>query len=354
MNFNYRDFFIHNDDLHIIKEQLSILDELKGKVSIEDALAPNAKAVWDMFKKGSNEETIAAKLKINVETVKKIIQICLMNTDEKKNSDTIANEFKLATSAVQNVLNNALGSEREREIDTHFINDAVKIYNLHKSGKHPEEIVVLVNNEKKEYFEKINLDDVNLVLKIVDITKKQMDVDGVVNAENISKQIDNKIDKTIMYRLIRKLNLGEIKYTHKFTEEQDAFILYLYLQRNGTTEIAKQFNAKFKTNPKGNTLNIDASSISNRLTRKILNPKGKGESEISEYVLDLLTMYKDTYFQAVNIEDRYTKDLLTHYRPPETVGGRDKTGTGTNRDMSAHLGTLPKNFNTMLPPYYKS
>ena len=343
MNFNYRDFFIHNDDLHIIKEQLSILDEMG--VSIEDALVPNAKAVWDAWASEKNTQTIADKLGINVDTVKKIIQICLMNTDEKKNSDTIANEFKLATSAVQNVLNNALGSERPREIDTHFINDAVKIYNLHKSGKHPEEIVVLVNNEKKEYFEKINLDKVNLILKIVDITKKQMDVDGVVNAENISKQIDNKIDKTIMYRLIRKLNLGEIKYTHKFTEEQDAFILYLYLQRNGTTEIAKQFNAKFKTNPKGNTLNIDASSISKRLKKYILNPKGKGETDISKEVLDLLDKYEDTYFKEVNIEDLYTKELLTHYTPPETVRGIDplarKGGkVDPTRQMSGQTGNL--------------
>jgi len=59
-------------------------------------------------------------------------------------------------------------------------------------------------------------------------------------------------------------------------------------------------------------------------------------------------MYKDTYFQAVNIEDPKTKNLLTHYRSPETVGGRDKTGTGTNRDMSAHLGTVQTNFNTMV------
>ena len=347
MNFNYRDFFIHNDDLHIIKEQLSIVDEM---VSIEDALAPNAKAVWDAHQTGSDEQTIAAKLKIDVETVKKIIKICLMNIVDKKNPSTIANEFKLATSAVQNVLNNALGSEREREIDTHFINDAVKIYNLHKSGKHPEEIVVLVNNEKKEYIEKINLDDVNLVLKIVDITKKQMDVDGVVNTNEIERKIDKKISRFSISRLIKQLNLGEIKYTHKFTEEQDAFILYLYLQRNGTTEIAKQFNAKFKTNPKGNTLNIHDSSISSRLTRKILNPKDKGETDISDYVLGILKKY----FPKVDINNPYTKELLTNYIPPERVGGRDRTGTGTNRDMSAHLGTLPKNFNTMLPPYYKS
>ena len=76
MNFNYRDFFIHNDDLHIIKEQLSILDEIG--VSIEDALAPNAKAVWDMYDKGEelDEQKIADKLGINVDTVKKIIDIC--------------------------------------------------------------------------------------------------------------------------------------------------------------------------------------------------------------------------------------------------------------------------------------
>ena len=349
MNFNYRDFFIHNDDLHIIKEQLSILDE--RRVSKKDALAPNAKAVWDAWASEKNTQTIADKLKINHLTVQKIIQICLMNTDEKKNSDTIANEFKLATSAVQNVLNNALGSERPREIDTHFINDAVKIYNLHKSGKHPEEIVVLVNNEKKEYFEKINLDKVNLILKIVDITKKQMDVDGVVIPIEIEREIDKKISRITISRLIKQLNLGEIKYTHKFTEEQDAFILYNYLQKQILTQIAELFNQKFSTD--SIKLNILSPTIRNRLVR-ILEPKGKGETDISKEVDELLKIYKDTYFQAVNINDTKTKERLTNYIPPETVRGRDRTGTGTNRDMSAHLGTLPKNFNTMLPPYYKS
>ena len=346
MNFNYRDFFIHNDDLHIIKEQLSIVDELK--VSKKDALAPNAKAVWDAWTSEKNTQTIADKLKINHLTVQKIIRICLMNTDEKKNSDTIANKFGLAKWTVHDVLNKALGSKRPREIDTHFINDAVKIYNLHKSGKHPEEIVVLVNNEKKEYFEKINLDKVNLILKVVDITKKQMDVVGAVNVDEVYREvyreIDKKIDRTSMYRLIKKLNLGKIRYTHKFTEEQDAFILYCYLQRNGTTEIAKQFNAKFST--KSNKLIVSISSIYGRIINNILKPKG--ESEISKYVLDLLDKYKTEYFPAVNIEDPYTKELLTHYTPPKTVGGRDTTGTGTNRDMSAHIGTLPKNFSTMV------
>ena len=37
-----------------------------------------------------------------------------------------------------------------------------------------------------------------------------------------------------------------MRYIHRFTEEQDAFILYLYLQRNGPSEIARKFNEKFK------------------------------------------------------------------------------------------------------------
>ena len=354
MNFNYRDFFIHNDDLHIIKEQLSIIDEMG--VSIEDALEPNAKAVWDMYKKGSDEQTIADTLKINPLTVQKIITICLMKaTDDKTTVQQIANQIAnkrgniVSITTINNVLNKALGSEREREKDTHFINDAVKIYNLHKSGKHPEEIVVLVNNEKKEYFEKINLDKVNLILKVVDIAKNQMDVDGVVNAENISKQIDNKITGGTIITLIRKIDLGKPRYLHKFTEEQDAFILFKYLQKIGPRESARLFNAEFKTDLNGNPLNIKNSTIVKKL-QGFINPKNKGETDISDYVLGILKKY----FPKVDINDPKTKERLTHYTPPETVGGRDRTGTGTNRDMSAHLGTLPKNFNTMLPPYYKS
>ena len=48
MNFNYRDFFIHNDDLHIIKEQLSIIDEMP-RVADKNALIPNAEAVWAAY-----------------------------------------------------------------------------------------------------------------------------------------------------------------------------------------------------------------------------------------------------------------------------------------------------------------
>ena len=77
MNFNYRDFFIHNDDLHIIKEQLSIIDEMP-RVAKENALSSNAKDVWDKYDKGGelDNEKIAKTLGINVDTVKKIIDIC--------------------------------------------------------------------------------------------------------------------------------------------------------------------------------------------------------------------------------------------------------------------------------------
>ena len=177
-----------------------------------------------------------------------------------------------------------------------------------------------------------------------------MDVDGVVNTNEIERKIDKKISRFSISRLIKQLNLGEIKYTHKFTEEQDAFILYNYLQKQILTQIAELFNKKFSTD--SIKLKISAGTIHYRLKHNILEPKGKGETDISKEVDELLKIYKDTYFQAVNINDTKTKERLTNYIPPETVRGRDRTGT--NRDMSAHLGTLPKNFNTMLPPYYKS
>ena len=346
MNFNYRDFFIHNDDLHIIKEQLSIVDEVK--VSKKDALGSNAKAVWDMYdKKEPNEQNIASALGINVETVQKIIFICLKNIVEKKNPTIIAKElakeFKsdiLNATTVQYVINNALGSERERDRDIHFIIDAVKIYEYHINGKTPNEIVDLVNSEKPKHSE-INLDKVNLVLNIVDIAKKQMEAKGVVNAPEIHREIGKKISAKTILDLITNLNLGKPRYKHAFTEEQDAFILYLYLQRNGPSEIARKFNKEFKDS-EGNVLNIMPTSTQYRLRNVILKPKG--ESEISDYVLDLLNKYRTKYFSTVDIND----PKLTHYTAPETIKGRDTTGTGTNRDMSAHLGTLPKNFNTMI------
>ena len=350
MNFNYRDFFIHNDDLHIIKEQLSIIEI--GGVIKQDALEPNAKAVWDAHQTGSDEQTIAAKLKIDVETVKKIIKICLMHTVDKKSVNDIVTELSMNIKLIQRVLSNALASEWKRGSDSYLISDALEIYNLHKKGKSPEEIVKSINQNRKPHLQ-IKLDKVNLILKIVDIAEKQMkstDKMGVLNIKNIRKQIDNKISDRTITKFLKIIALGEIRYKHKFTEEQDAFILYNYLQKQILTQIAELFNKKFSTD--SIKLKISAGTIHYRLKHNILEPKGKGETDISKEVDELLKIYKDTYFQAVNINDTKTKERLTNYIPPETVRGRDRTGT--NRDMSAHLGTLPKNFNTMLPPYYKS
>jgi hypothetical protein len=340
MNFNYRDFFIHNDDLHIIKEQLSIVDETKA--SFKDALEPNAKAVWDMYQIENNDQKIAEDLGINLPTVQKIIGICEKKFIENKTVPEIANEMKLAASTINVVLNNAI-PDWERAQDRHFIKNAEEIYNLHKQGKNPDEIVNLINQNRKPYLQ-IKLDKVNLVLKIVDIATKQMENDGVTNTSEIRRQINHTITFITINRLIKKLGIGEIRYRHKFTTEQDAFILYSYLQRIGSTETAKQFNMKFSTD--SNKLNIGDNAIYARIKNTIL--KSNSESEISEYVLELLRNYKNEYFSTVNIEDPKTKKLLKNYTPPETIKGKDKTGTGTNRDMSAHLGTVQPNFNTMV------
>lgn len=341
MNFNYRDFFIHNDDLHIIKEQLSIVDEM---VSKKDALGPNAKDVWDMYDTGGvlDAQNIAADLGINVETVEKIIQICEKKFLENKTVTQIANEMKLTDNTIMQVLNNAI-PDWKRTHDANFTNDAEKIYNLHKQGKNPDEIVNLINQNRKPHLQ-IKLDKVNLVLKIVDIAKKQMENDGQINALEIQRQINRDKNIHAIIRLIKKLGIGKIKYRHKFTEEQDAFILYSYLQRIGPSELTRQFNMKFSTN--SNELNIEIGSIYTRIKNTIL--KSKSESEISEYALELLRNYKNEYFSTVNIQDPKTKELLKNYIPPETIKGKDTTGTGTNRDMSAHLGTVQTNFNTMV------
>jgi len=343
MNFNYRDFFIHNDDLHIIKEQLSIIDEM-ARVANDNALEPNAEAVWKMYDKGGelDNEKIAANLGINVDTVKKIIAICEKKFLENKTVIQIANEMKLTDNTINVVLNNAI-PDWERAQDRHFTKDAEEIYNLYKSGiKEPEKIVNLINQNRKQYLQ-IKEEKVNLVLKIVDIATKQMENDGVTNTREIERQINHTITRYTINKLIKNLGIGKIRYMHKFTPEQDAFILFNYLQGIGPSEIARKFNTEFSTDSK---LNIGDGAIYARIKNTIL--KSDSESKISEYALELLGMYKDTYFQAVNIEDPKTKNLLTHYRSPETVGGRDKTGTGTNRDMSAHLGTVQTNFNTMV------
>lgn len=340
MNFNYRDFFIHNDDLHIIKEQLSIVDETKA--SFKDALEPNAKAVWDMYQIENNDQKIAEDLGINLPTVQKIIGICEKKFIENKTVPEIANEMKLAASTINVVLNNAI-PDWERAQDRHFIKNAEEIYNLHKQGKNPDEIVNLINQNRERHLQ-IKLDKVNLVLKIVDIATKQMENDGQMNAHEIERQINRDKDINVIIRLIKKLGIGKIKYKHKFTEEQDAFILFNYLQKIGLSELTRKFNEKFSTESK--KLNIGVGSIYGRLKDTIL--KSNFESEISEYALNLIRDYKIEYFSTVNIEDPKTKELLKNYTPPETIKGKDKTGTGTNRDMSAHLGTVQPNFNTMV------
>ena len=173
MNFNYRDFFIHNDDLHIIKEQLSIIDE--KKVFKKDALVPNAKAVWDMYAKEPNEQKIADELKINLTTVQKIIWICSKKFLENKTIKQISDETnpKIATALIYDILNNAI-PDWERKYDTFSDAETEKIYNLHKEGKSPEEIVKLINQNRKSYLQ-IKLDKVNLVLNIADIATKQME-----------------------------------------------------------------------------------------------------------------------------------------------------------------------------------
>lgn len=338
MNFNYRDFFIHNDDLHIIKEELSIVDEM---VSRQNALTTNAKAVWDTYQTGKNEQTIADELKINVETVKKIITICLMKaTDDEITSHLISDKLGINEQTVFNVLKNAIGSDFKRQKDKHFVNDAVKIYDYHKNEKTPDEIVNLVNKEKKEYYEKIDLNKVNTVLKIVDMAKKQMTEKGEVNIQEIYREIVYKISGPTIAELIKKLNLGKPRYSHVYTVEQDAFILYNYLQRTPIIKISELFNKEFST--ESNQLDIKNDSISKHI-KTILKPKG--ESDISDYVVKLLTMYKDTYFQAVDINDPKTEYLLTHYTPPETVRGRDplarKGGNvDSTRNISGYYGNL--------------
>lgn len=348
MNFNYRDFFIHNDDLHIIKEQLSIIDEMPrgGDVSRQDALVPNAKAVWDMYQYEQNPQTIAAKLKINVETVKKIIDICekkfLENKTIQQIYDETNDETKIAKPLIYDILNNAI-PDWERNYNT--FSDALDIYNLHKEGKSPEEIVKSINQNRAQYLH-IKLDKVNLVLNIVDIATKQMEDpsnQGKLNIYDIERQINNVVTDSTILKIIRSLGIGEIRYRHKFTEEQHAFILFNYLQGIGPTESAGKFNEKFSN--KSKQLNISNSSILCILKNTILKPKG--ESGISQYVLDLLDKYKTEYFQSVNIENPDTKDLLTHYRPPETVRGRDplarKGGkVDPTRQMSGQTGNLER------------
>ena len=343
MNFNYRDFFIHNDDLHIIKEQLSIIDEM-ARVANDNALEPNAEAVWKMYDKGGelDNEKIAANLGINVDTVKKIIAICEKKFLENKTVIQIANEMKLTDNTINVVLNNAI-PDWERAQDRHFTKDAEEIYNLYKSGiKEPEKIVNLINQNRKQYLQ-IKEEKVNLVLKIVDIATKQMENDGVTNTREIERQINHTITRYTINKLIKNLGIGKIRYMHKFTEKQDAFILFNYLQGIGPSEIARKFNTEFSTD--SNKLNIGDGAIYARIKNTIL--KSDSESKISEYALNLIRDYKTEYFSTVNIEHPETKKLLKNYIPSKTVGSKDRLArrggkVDPTRQMSGEKGNLER------------
>jgi hypothetical protein len=340
MNFNYRDFFIHNDDLHIIKEQLSIIDEMP-RVAKENALSSNAKDVWDMYAKGGklDNEKIAKTLGINVDTVKKIIDICEKKFLENKTVIQIANEMKLTDYTIMQVLNNAI-PDWKRTRDVNFTKDAEEIYNLHKQEKNPDEIVNLINQNRERHLQ-IKLDKVNLVLKIVDIATKQMENNGVTNAYEIERQINGARDHMAIIRLIKKLGIGKIRHRHIFTPEQDAFILSCYLQRMNLPETSKQFSDKFSSY--SNKLNLYDATIRRRIKDFIL--KSNSESEISEYALKLLTKYKNEYFSTVDINNDYTKELLTRYIPAEIVGVRDRLArkggkVDPTRQISGQKGNL--------------
>ena len=293
----------------------ALVDEVK--VSKKDALIPNAKAVWDMYQTETDEQKIANELGINVTTVQKIVKICLMKFIDDKTTGQIADEMKLSSGLITHVLDNAIPGW-ERKVDIHFNDDAEEIYNLHKQEKNPAEIVNLVNQNRKPNLQ-IKLDKVNLVLKIVDIATKQMENDGVINTSEIARQINKDVDNVTITKLIKRLDIGKIRYLHKFTPEQDAFILYNYLQRIGATETARLFNKRFST--ESNKLNMGDSAIQRRLKETIL--KLNPESKTPEYALKLIRDYKDEYFPTVDINNADTIELLTRYIAPEYVRRKD-------------------------------
>ena len=274
-------------------------------------------------------KTLFKKNKIN--GVKKIIAICEKKFLENKTVIQIANEMKLTDNTINVVLNNAI-PDWERAQDRHFTKDAEEIYNLYKSGiKEPEKIVNLINQNRKQYLQ-IKEEKVNLVLKIVDIATKQMENDGVTNSNEIKRQINGAIDNHAIIDLIKKLGIGKIRYYHKFTPEQDAFILFNYLQGLNLTETARKFNTEFST--ESNNLNVHISTIRRNLINIL---KSDSESEISEYALELLTKY----YPTVDINN----DKLKNYTPAKTVGGRDRLARrGGNvdptRQMSGKKGNL--------------
>ena len=330
MNFNYRDFFIHNDDLHIIKEQLSINEAWVIK---QDALERNAKAVWDMYQTEKNQQKIADTLGINLTTVEKIIKICSMKSNGNKKIKQIADETNFNKNMIHRILNKAIPDWKRNKL---FFGDALEIYNLHKQGKSTAEIVNLIN-QKRELHLQIKEEKVNLVLKIVDIATEQMaSTDGVANSNEIKRQINGAIDNGTIIDLIKKLGIGKIRYYHKFTPEQDAFILFNYLQGLNMSETARKFNMKFST--ESNKLNIHITTIIRNLINIL---KRKGESSNTKSAEELLTIY----YPTVDINDTKTKERLTNYIPSKTVGGRDRLArrggkVDPTRQMSGQTGNL--------------
>jgi hypothetical protein len=330
MNFNYRDFFIHNDDLHIIKEELSINEVGAPK---QDALERNAKAVWDMYQTENNEQEIAKKLGINLSTVQKIVKICSMKFIGNKKIKQITDETNFNKNMIHRILNKAIPDWKRNKL---FFGDALEIYNLHKQGKSTAEIVNSINQQKRELHLQIKEEKVNLVLTIVDIATKQMENDGVTNSNEIKRQINGAIDNHTIIDLIKKLGIGKIRYYHKFTLEQDAFILFNYLQGLNLTETARKFNTKFSTESKN--LNVHISTIRSNLINIL---KSDSESEISEYALELLTKY----YPTVDINNDNTKELLKNYTPAKTVGSKDRLArrggkVDPTRQMSGEKGNL--------------
>jgi hypothetical protein len=338
MNFNYRDFFIHNDDLHIIKEELSINEVGAPK---QDALERNAKAVWDMYQTENNLQTIAKKLGINLPTVQKIIGICEKKFIENKKIKQITDETNFNKIMIHRILNKAMPDWKRNKL---FFGDALEIYNLHKQGKSTAEIVNLINQNLIPHLQ-IKSDKVNLVLKIVDIATKQMENDGVTNSNEIKRQINGAIDNHTIIDLIKKLGIGKIRYYHKFTSEQDAFILFNYLQGLNLTETAGKFNMKFSTEL--NKLNVNISTIRSNLINIL---KSDSESEISKYAEELLTKY----YPTVDINNDNTKELLKNYIPSKTVGGKDRLArrggkVDPTRQMSGERGNLERDIHQTIP-----
>jgi DNA invertase Pin-like site-specific DNA recombinase len=328
MNFNYRDFFIHNDDLHIIKEQLSINEVGAPK---QDALERNAKAVWDMYQTENNEQEIAKKLGINLTTVQKIVKICSMKFIGNKKIKQITDETNFNKNMIHRILNKAIPDWERNKL---FFGDALEIYNLHKQGKSTAEIVNSINQNRELHLQ-TKEEKVNLVLTIVDIATKQMENDGVTNSNEIKRQINGAIDNHAIIDLIKKLGIGKIRYYHKFTPEQDAFILFNYLQGLNLTETARKFNTEFST--ESNNLNVHISTIRRNLINIL---KSDSESEISEYALELLTKY----YPTVDINN----DKLKNYTPAKTVGSKDplarrKGKVDPTRQMSGKKGNLERN-----------